>query len=144
MVSEAGVLVGVVGPEQGLTLSAKGGVAVLLRMRFRHGAPLGEWMTMTIGYEPVSLDGQTVPVPVGVSDPRLFRVQRHGGGAGDGSATGSDSATGSGRGSRGGAAAPQLAATGASATTGRAAGAAALATVGGVGLVGYSRRRRRS
>jgi hypothetical protein len=79
LIAEDGVLVGLVGPDQGLTLAARGSTAVPMRMRFADGAPTGQWVTMAIGYEPVTLEGDTVPLPVGVSDPHLFQVVRPGG-----------------------------------------------------------------
>lgn len=126
-VDEAGVLVGLVGPDRGLTLPGRSGAKLPLRMRFPSGAPLGEWLTMAIGFEPVSLDGERIPLPVGISDPHTFQLRRLGSGHGHG-----------GRAPGG----PELAATGGSAATGWAAGAAVAALGGGAGLVGYSRRRR--
>ncbi|MFC1417340.1 hypothetical protein [Streptacidiphilus cavernicola] len=74
LVAEDGLLVGLVGPARGLTLPSGSTRLLPMRMRFAGGAPTGQWVTMAIGYEPVALDGQTVPLPVGVSDPHLFRV----------------------------------------------------------------------
>ncbi|MHA6762819.1 hypothetical protein [Streptacidiphilus sp. PAMC 29251] len=130
MVAENGVLMGLAGPAKGLTLPAGARTTVPLRMRFATGAPTGQWLTLAIGYEPVLLEGQTVPLPVGVSDPHLFRVAHrprpqprpH-----------PRPSTGPQR--------PQLAETGAPAATVAAAGTALLSLVGGAGLVRLSRRR---
>jgi hypothetical protein len=122
VVAEGGMLVGLVGPAEGLSLAAGGDTAVPLRMRFAGGAPTGQWVTMAIGYEPVALAGQTQPLPVGVSDPHLFRVLR--------SPVPAPARTGR-----------SLARTGASADTARLAGAGLLAVSGGTALVLLARRR---
>ncbi|MFC1432913.1 hypothetical protein ACEZDB_19925 [Streptacidiphilus sp. N1-3] len=121
MVAENGVLMGLVGPAQGLSLAARGKAAVPLRMRFSTGAPTGQWVTMAIGYAPVTLEGETAALPVGISDPRLFRVLRQ---------------------VRRPSGAPQLAETGGPPRTAVAAGASLLCLGGGAGLLALSRRRR--
>ena len=142
LLAEGGVLVAQLGPRRGLTLAARQSTTVPLRMRFASGAPTGQWGTIAFGYEPVQLDGETVPFPVGVSDPQFFRVRghsaHHGGGAGSRSGpahrpqwpTAPQPAAG-----------PQLAVTGGSGLTGAAGIGAVLALGGGAGLLGFVRRR---
>ncbi|MEY9963154.1 hypothetical protein ABIA33_001187 [Streptacidiphilus sp. MAP12-16] len=120
MVAAQGSLVGQVGPGQGLTLPARSRTALPLRMRLAPGAPPGQWLTMAVGFEPVTLAGQTVPLPVGISDPHYFRVVRATERRHD---------------------APQLAETGGSGLVPLAAGGSALALGGGVALVACARRR---
>jgi len=72
--SPEAVLAGQTGPAAGLAVAAGSRVAVPMRMRIGPGAPLGQWLTMAVGFEPVVLAGQPVPLPVGISDPSLFRV----------------------------------------------------------------------
>ena len=133
--AENGVLAGQVGPDAGLTVPAGGRAGVPLRLRIGRGAPLGQWLTMAVGFEPVALQGQPVPLPVGVSEPYLFRVVRGGHRPAGGSAAGVSAAGywehgGPGRGPR--SAEAQLAETGDD--TGVVAGAAAALLLGG-GLV---------
>ena len=120
---EAGVLAGQTGPAAGLTVPADGRAAVPMRLRIGRGAPPGQWLTMAVGFEPVLLAGQSVPLPVGISNPYLFRVVRGTGRHGHHLASGR----------------PQLAETGDTAPA--AAGtAAALLLGGGTGLVLLRRR----
>ena len=72
--SPEAVLAGQTGPAAGLAVAAGSRAAVPMRMRIGRGAPLGQWLTMAVGFEPVVLDGQPVPLPVGISNPSLFRV----------------------------------------------------------------------
>ena len=76
LLDEAGVLAGKVGPAAGTGLAAGSRTAVPLRLRFGRSAPDGQWLTMAVGFVPVRLGGQSVPLPVGVSEPYLFRVER--------------------------------------------------------------------
>jgi len=130
LLAEEGVLAGQVGPDAGLGVAGRGRTSVPLRLRIGRGAAPGQWLTMAVGFEPVLLQGQSVPLPVGVSEPYLFRVVSAARGGQDD------------RGRRGGrrwAGAPergapeQLAATGDDVSA--AAGAAALLLAGGAGLV---------
>jgi hypothetical protein len=77
--ARAAVLTGQTGPSRGLAVPAGGRTAVPMRMRIGRGAPPGQWLTMAVGFEPVLLAGRPVPLPVGISDPALFRVVRAGG-----------------------------------------------------------------
>jgi len=137
LLAEAGVLAGQVGPDAGLTVAGRGRASVPLRLRIGRGAAPGQWLTMAVGFEPVLLQGQQVPLPVGVSEPSLFRVVRaaRGGRGGRGDQGGQG-----GLGRRPWAGAPeQLAATGDDVSA--AAGAAALLLTGGAGLVLLRRAR---
>ncbi|QMU67800.1 LPXTG cell wall anchor domain-containing protein [Streptacidiphilus sp. P02-A3a] len=124
--AEEGVLAGQVGPDAGLTVPAGGRAGVPLRLRIGHRAPLGQWLTLAVGFEPVVLEGQSVPLPVGVSEPYLFRVVRAGHRGNGGPAAGHRERGGPDWG-------PRLAETGTDA--GVAAGAAAALLLGGGGLV---------
>ncbi|TDU04296.1 hypothetical protein EDD99_2753 [Streptomyces sp. 846.5] len=126
LLEEDGALLGRIGPADGLAVTPKGRASVPLRLRFSAGAPLGRWVTLAVGYVPVPLEGEPVPLPVGITDPHFFRVV--------GGQVVSRHVVSKER--------PQLAATGGSEATAVIAWAAALSVGGGAALVGCARRRR--
>ena len=75
LLDEAGVLAGKAGPAAGIGPAPGSRTTVPLRLRFGRSAPGGQWLTMAVGFAPVRLGGQLVPLPVGVSEPYLFRVE---------------------------------------------------------------------
>jgi hypothetical protein len=72
---QLGVLLALAGPRGGLDLRGHARSQVRLRMRFPADAPKGEWVTLSVGFTPLTdRTGATLPWPVGVSDPHVFRV----------------------------------------------------------------------
>lgn len=132
LLEEDGALLGRIGPAAGLEVTAKSRASVPLRLRFTAGAPRGRWVALAVGYLPVPLDGEFVPLPVGITDPHYFRVVEN-------RVVGNR--VGKGQPARP-VLRPQLAATGGMDLTAPLAWAAAGSVGGGAALLGCARRRR--